>query len=318
MPLPEKSLITRIRKQVPKRREVVAGIGDDCAVLAVPQGHEVLVTTDFSLEGTHFRREWYTAEMVGHNCLLRGLSDIAAMGGEPAAAFLSLALPVELSQQWVDDFMRGLLRLAKRYKVTLAGGDTAQSGAGVLADIAVLGYAPRGTAIRRSGARPGDRIYVTGELGGPAAALDLLRTGKRLQADRRARHWRREPRIQAGRVVRREGLASAMIDISDGFSTDLGHICEESNVGAEIEAAAIPRARLGGHRVNLEFALHGGDEYELIFTARKGKKIPKQIAGVRLSKIGQIVRGRGILLLTEPRKRAELEPRGWEHFRKDM
>src|ERR1700688_1579129 len=131
MPLGEKALIDRIRSQAAKPPGVVGGIGDDCAVLRLAAGHEALVTTDFSLEGVHFRREWHAAEVVGHRCLARGLSDIAAMGGEPVAAFLSLALPGDLAQKWVDGFVRGLLRLARRYKVTLAGGDTAQSPAGV-------------------------------------------------------------------------------------------------------------------------------------------------------------------------------------------
>ena len=245
MPLAEKALIARIRRQAGKRPGVVAGIGDDCAVIRLPAGHEALVTTDFSLEGVHFRREWHAAEVVGHRCLARGLSDIAAMGGEPVAAFLSLALPGDLPQKWVDGFVRGLLRLARRYKVTLAGGDTAQSPAGVLADILVLGSAPKGKAIRRSGARPGDRIYVTGELGGAVAALELLRSGKRVRGADCPRHFWPDPRIAVGRFLREKGLASAMIDISDGLSTDLAHICEESRVGAEIRADAIPLAKIG-------------------------------------------------------------------------
>ena len=136
------------------RGAIVHGIGDDCAVLRADPASEILVTTDFTLEGVHFRRDWHPAESVGHRCLARGLSDIAAMGGEPRAVFLSLALPRELPQSWVRDFMRGLAKLAGRYGVTLAGGDTAQSPGGILADIIVVGAAPRGKAILRSNARP--------------------------------------------------------------------------------------------------------------------------------------------------------------------
>ena len=161
-----------------RSRGLIAGIGDDCAVLQLPPAHEALVTTDFSLEGIHFRRDWHPPEIVGHRCLTRGLSDIAAMGGEPVAAFLSLALPRDLSQAWVARFLNGFLRLARQFKVPLAGGDTAESPAGILADIVVLGSVPRGKAILRSGARPADRIYVSGELGAAAATLTFMVGGK--------------------------------------------------------------------------------------------------------------------------------------------
>src|SRR5438270_9225571 len=144
----------------PVRNAVLTGIGDDCAVLRLLPRHEFLVTTDFTLEGIHFRRNWHPPESVGHRCLARGLSDIAAMGGEPVAAFLSLALPGALPQSWVRAFFRGLLRIAEQHHVRLAGGDTAESPNGVLADIVVLGTVPRGQAILRSGARPGDCIFV--------------------------------------------------------------------------------------------------------------------------------------------------------------
>ncbi len=177
MPLSERKLIERIAQASRTgygSKLIATGIGDDCAVLRVPEGHEMLVTTDFSLEGVHFRREWHPAETVGHRCLTRGLSDIASMGGEPLAAFLSLALPADLPQRWADQFVKGMLALARRFGITLAGGDTAQSPAGVLADISVVGSVPAGQAILRSGARPGDSIFVTGELGAPAALLEQM------------------------------------------------------------------------------------------------------------------------------------------------
>jgi thiamine-monophosphate kinase len=159
MPLSEMSLIQEIRKAARTAgASIRIGIGDDCAVLRPPRGHEVLVTTDFTLEGIHFRRAWHPPEVVGRRCLTRGLSDISAMGGKPLAVFLSLALPGKLPQKWVDNFMRGLMDLARECEVALAGGDTAQSPQGILADIAVLGTVPNGTAVLRSGARPGDRV----------------------------------------------------------------------------------------------------------------------------------------------------------------
>jgi len=317
LPQPEKLLISRIRHRAPLRRGIVSGIGDDCAILQIPAGHQTLVTTDFSLEGVHFRREWHPAETVGHRCLTRGLSDIAAMGGNPIAAFLSLALPPTLPQSWVDQFLRGLLKLAKQFKVSLAGGDTAQSPGGVLADIVVVGSVPQGKAIQRSGARAGDCVYVTGTLGGAAAALKLLFSGRKLRPDDFPRHFHPTPRIQVGQFLREKGLASAMIDLSDGLSTDLAHICQESGVGAEVHAPAIPCASIAkpSREVELQFALNGGDDYELLFTARPSKHVPTRIAGLPITQIGRITRDKHVILVNEDGVRSELRPKGWEHFK---
>lgn len=309
MPLPERELIARIRRAAKTRGAAVRlGIGDDCAILRPPAGHEVLLTTDFSLEGVHFRREWHPPESVGHRCLARGLSDIAAMGGHPLAAFLSLALPADIPQRWPDRFFSGLMALADEFSLTLAGGDLAQSLSGVLADIVVIGSAPTGKAVLRSGARPADLIYVTGELGASVAALEELRSGKKLPPRSRPRHFYPLPRIEIGKALR--GKASAMIDTSDGLSTDLAHICEESRVGAVIYADALPRAR----GASLDFALHGGEDYELLFTAPAARRIPPFVAGVRLNRIGEIVRGGGVSLLDDRGRRMPLASRGWQHF----
>ncbi len=319
MPLAEKSLIARIRRQAHKQRSILTGIGDDCAVLRVPSGHEALLTTDFSLEGIHFRREWHPAESVGHRCLTRGLSDIAAMGGVPIAAFLSLALPRNLPQQWVDGFMDGLHTLARKFGVALAGGDTAQSPDGILADIVVLGSVPQGKAILRSGAHPGDRIYVSGALGGSAATLRRMmeKPDRKLNPRDFSRHFFPEPRLNLGRILREKNLASAMIDTSDGLSTDLAHICEESGVGAEILAEAIPLASIGKppRQVDLRFALHGGEDYELLFTAPPRKRVPRRIAGVPITHIGHITRGKQIDLVNRDGEGFALVPQGWEHFK---
>jgi len=308
-------LIARIRERAHSGGAVVAGIGDDAAVLRIPPAHQALVTTDFSLEGIHFRREWHPPEVIGHRALARGLSDIAAMGGEPIAAFLSLALPPALPQAWVDGFLKGLLNLAKIFKVSLAGGDTSESPAGVLIDIVVVGSVPRHQAILRSGARPHDRIYVTGVLGGSAAALSLLVSGRKLRAGDFPQHFRPMPRIQVGRILRQRALASAMIDLSDGLSTDLAHICRESRVGAEIEAEAIPAASLGkpSTPVDPKFVLHGGEDYELLFTAPPGRRVPRHIAGIPITPIGRIQPHRHIFLISQG-KRAELAAEGWQHF----
>lgn len=321
MPLPERQFIAALRRQQRGLKRILLGIGDDAAILRIDKGDEALVTTDFSLEGIHFRLDWQSPECIGHRCLARGLSDIAAMGGRPMAAFLSLAIPSNCRQRWIDHFLNGLLKLARRYDVELAGGDTAQSPTGVLADIVVVGSVPRGTALLRSGARPGDHIYVTCALGESAAALDLLSRNKS-----RRRDVFPEPRIEVGEWLRRRRLASAASDISDGLSTDLDHICEESKVGAIIHAESIPihpsaqklaRAE-GGPRAKesrgLHLALHGGEDYELLFTAPARARIPERIKGVKITQIGEIIRGRRVEI-EYLGKRTTLKPQGWEHFR---
>ncbi|HET9743944.1 MAG TPA: thiamine-phosphate kinase [Terriglobales bacterium] len=308
MPLPEAAFLTRLRRSAGKHSAAVLGIGDDCAIMRVPAGHEALVTTDLSLEGVHFRRDWQRPEDIGHRCLLRGLSDIAAMGGRPIAAFLSIGLPSDLPQAWFDSFIRGLLQLARKYHVHLAGGDTSASPAGILADIVVVGSVPRDTALQRSGARPGNRIYVTGELGAAAAILGQLRHGLRPTT-----RIKQEPRIAIGDWLRRKGIASAAIDLSDGLSTDLSHICAESAVGAVLSAAAIPIHPLARDFHNLDLALHGGEDYELLFTAPASRRVPRKIAGVKITHIGEIIRGK-TMKLEIGGKRKTLEAQGWEHF----
>ncbi|MGH7734633.1 MAG: thiamine-phosphate kinase, partial [Gemmatimonadales bacterium] len=236
------------RSAAVRRSSVLQGMGDDCARLAAQPGYETLVTTDFTLEDVHFRRAWHPARSVGHRALARGLSDIAAMGGEPLAAFLSLALPEEtprswMPKRWVNDFLGGFLSLAGKFGVTLAGGDTAESPAGIFADVVVVGRVPKGRAVARSGARPGDGIYVTGELGGSAAVLNQLRqsgASPKGKGKLAAAHFFPVPRVAAGRALAAKRLASAMIDVSDGLSTDLWHICEESGVGALVNEHSIP------------------------------------------------------------------------------
>jgi thiamine-monophosphate kinase len=336
VPLTEKTLIAEIRRMAtpsgqrrradvkaratPSAPAILTGIGDDCAVLRVSRGHEMLVTTDFSLEGIHFRRDWHPAEVVGHRCLARGLSDIAAMGGEPVAAFLSLALPPDLPPAWVRRFAHSLIGLAEQFGVTLAGGDTAESPNGILADIIVIGTVPKGKAVLRYGARAGDRIFVSGQLGGSAAAVWRMRKNPKTKLKVRdyPRHFLPQPRIELGRILRERGLPSAMIDTSDGLSTDLTHLCEESGVGVEVVTELIPRASVGRppRKVDIELAVHGGEDYELLFTAPSSRRVPSRIAGVPITQIGQITRKKKIFLIDRSGVRHELQPGGWEHFRR--
>jgi thiamine-monophosphate kinase len=316
----ERELIAAIRRranQLPARGRnsgiVSLGIGDDCAVLRPRRDEEIVVTTDLSLENVHFRRDWHPPQSVGHRCLARGLSDLAAMGARPEAAFLSLALPAELTGKWMEGFLDGLMALAERSRVPLAGGDMAKLPL-VVADIVLLGSVPRGKALLRSGARAGDLIYVTGALGGAAAELSALkrrpaafRKGDKL----RHPHLYPEPRLAAGRKLLR--LATAAIDLSDGLSTDLAHLCQESGLAAEIDSEAIPVDA----RATLEQALHGGEDYELLFTASPQTKVPRQLGGVLAHAIGKMKKPgkRPQVELLRRGKPAALPAAGWEHFR---
>jgi len=350
--LGELELIERIRSEWAGQRglrgRVPLGIGDDCAILRPPRGHEIMVTTDFTLEGRHFRRELHPPESVGHRTLARGLSDLAAMGARPLAAFLSLALPAEMlatraGQAWVERFFSGMRTLADQHQVPLAGGDTSESpGGAVLADIVLVGSAPAGRALRRSGAHAGDALYVTGELGGAAAelaAMELcaaklksksstpraasiprsLRNGWQSTPNQHAEHPQLfpQPRIAVGLALLRRGLASACIDLSDGLSTDLAHLCHQSGVGAEVSAAALPIHPLAlwtGSASALSLALNGGEDYELLFAARPAAKVPRSLAGVAITRIGSLMRGRSISLMGLDGGSWPLQPGGWEHF----
>jgi thiamine-monophosphate kinase len=315
----ERELIAFIRKRagqlLPASRILTRGIGDDCAILRPRRGEELVVTTDLSLENVHFRRDWHPPESIGHRCLARGLSDLAAMGARPEAIFLSLALPGKLTGGWMERFFNGLFALAERHQVPLAGGDTARAKE-VVADIVLLGSVPKGKALLRSGARAGDVIYVTGALGGSAAELDLLQ--RRPAAYRKVAeagpwhpHLYPEPRLTAGRKLLR--LATAAIDLSDGLSTDLAHLCEESDLSAEIDSEALPIDA----SADLQQALHGGEDYELLFTAPKKTVMPRQLGGVLIHAIGVMKKlGTGPqVTLLQGTKRTHLEPAGWEHFR---
>lgn len=324
----ELALLDRIRSRVTHSAigGLRLGIGDDCAILRLKAGEELAVTTDLSIAGRHFRLEWHPPEIVGHRTLARGLSDIAAMGARPIATFLSLGLPKELAAQkgrrrpWIDGFLDGFLALADRYQTPLAGGDLAESPLAA-ADIVLLGAVPRGKALLRSGARPGDAVWVTGALGGAAAGLELLSQSRRRAVstnsekmkDLLAPHLWPQPRIAQGLWLRRRQAATAAIDLSDGISTDLDHVCTESGVAAEIDAEALPIYA----GATLEQALHGGEDYELLFTARPNTAIPRSIAGIVVTRIGRIVKrrvGQPRVVLVDPSGRRPLRRGGWEHF----
>jgi thiamine-monophosphate kinase len=330
----ELGLLRQLRERAGKagRGELRLGIGDDCALIRLRAHEELAVTTDLSIAGRHFRLDWHPPEAIGYRALARGLSDLAAMGARPVAAFLSLGLPRELTQarsraittSWMSLFLDGLLRLAREHHTPLAGGDLAESPL-ALADIVLIGAVGKNRALLRSGAAPGDVLYVTGALGGAAAGLELLeklaaKRGFRPEKLRAARiaagmaaHLEPQPRIAQGLWLARRGAATAAIDLSDGLSTDLNHICEESGVGAEIEEALLP-IHAGA---SLKQALNGGEDYELLFAARPTARIPREIEGVAVTRIGRVVKRRksepAAVMLSE-RGAEPLEARGWEHF----
>ncbi|MGD0731714.1 MAG: thiamine-phosphate kinase [Terracidiphilus sp.] len=329
----EVDLLRQIRSRAGNSslRALRLGIGDDCALLRPRSGEELAVTTDLSIAGRHFRLGWHPPESIGHRVLARGLSDLAAMGARPLAAFLSLGLPGELTvasgrrPAWLQRFFDGLFALADAYKVPLAGGDLSESPL-ALADIVLIGAVPRGKALLRSGARPGHLLYVTGRLGGAACAFARLRKmdesrslhvrsgriPKSLEAQL-APHLYPQPRIAQGLWLVRRNLASAAIDISDGLSTDLTHLCEESGVAAEVDLAALPIYP----SATQDQALNGGEDYELLFTAPPTARLPKKIAGIPITQIGRMIparHNRPTVKLITPQGREPLIPKGWQHF----
>jgi thiamine-monophosphate kinase len=323
----ELRIIERIRARTSASHAVPLGIGDDCAILRPPPGHELLVTTDFSLEGRHFRRAWHSPASVGHRTLARGLSDLAAMGAKPLAAFLSLALPKSAVRNalWLDGFLDGLLTLAAAHNVPLAGGDTSQSPSDdILADIILIGTAPSGRALRRAGAHTGDLLYVTGALGGAAAELTFLSAAPRKFRTARPAddhpHLFPQPRLAVGQTLLRRRLATACIDLSDGLSTDLAHLCAASNVAAELDLAQLPLHPLAAtldERAQIAALLHGGEDYELLFTASPTTKVPRSIANIPITRIGRILKpqkNQPPMSIVSDGARFELQPHGWEHL----
>jgi thiamine-monophosphate kinase len=281
----EVDIVRRIsRYKQSGNRAVVRGIGDDCAVIRPSAGADLVFTTDFVLEDRHFKLDTHQPQAIGRKALARSLSDLAAMGSVPVFCLVSLALPAHLTDTWLDGFYAGLLKLAAEYKITLAGGDLSKFDK-VIVDVMCCGRVPKGKALLRSGARPGDVLYVTGALGA-AAASNWLRAP--------------EPRIAAG--LRLRGAASACMDLSDGLSLDLPRLCAESGVGAELSSESIPVAE----GATMEQALHGGEDYELLFTAPPARRIPKDFA----IPIGSITARKNLVLLDGRRLRTA----GFDHF----
>jgi thiamine-monophosphate kinase len=306
----EEAMIEQIRKAARRVTDgrIRLGIGDDTAVLRAPKGGaEILLTTDQIIENTHFIRGQHPERALGYKTLARGLSDIAAMGGVPLCFLLSLGLPEWARGFWLKQYIYGMFQLSDRKKVPCVGGDIAR-GERFTAEVTVVGSVARGKALRRDGARPGDLLFVSGSLGGSALGLSRLLSGGAGRSAAVRRHLFPEPRLALGRFLGRL-KASAVIDLSDGLSMDLARLARSSGVGAEIEAGAVPVFP----RASLEQALHGGEEYELLFAVRPGARVPPSAGGVRLSCIGRIRQRKGVVLKTA-RGVESLEPGGFQHF----
>lgn len=325
----EPSLIQRLANAVPGRSGSTRdglrlGIGDDAALLSPKQGFETILTCDWFLEGTHFLAAKHPPDSVGWKCLARAVSDVAAMGGTPRYFLLSLALPASRTGRWLSEFLRGLSRASQAFRCELVGGDTTQRSE-ILINVTVVGEVQNNHAVLRSGAHPGDLIYVSGHLGEAEFGLRRVREqrGKLSLRDRRLqKHLYPEPRLALGRWLVQKGLATAMMDLSDGLSTDLPRLCEASRVGARIDASQIPEVQVSRGQPRrkyepVELALNGGDDYELLFTVahQKAKLIPKTFQKVQLTPIGRITRQRDLLLVEKDGRKRRLLPRGWDPFR---
>jgi thiamine-monophosphate kinase len=300
------------------------GIGDDAALFKSKGGYEQILTCDWFLEGLHFLRDKHPPDAVGWKCLARAVSDVAAMGGVPRCFLLSLALPASRTGVWLDRFLGGLRRAANRFGCVLAGGDTTRR-QDILINVAVAGEVRTGRGVLRSEAHPGDVLFVSGRLGEAELGLQLIRESKGVANSRDPvlkKHLYPEPRLALGRWLSEKVLASAMMDLSDGLSTDLPRLCAASGVGARLQSAKIPAVRLpkGGRGVDttqLDLALHGGDDYELLFTVprRKLKHLPRSQNGTLITAIGEITKERSLLLIDQAGREAPLPNLGWDPFR---
>jgi len=317
----ENDLVARIERAfgAVRKKALPLAFGDDGALWIARPGREVILTCDWFLEGTHFLRDKHSADAVGWKCLARAVSDIAAMGGEPRCFLLSLALPRELTGRWMSEFLRGLRRAAKTLRCELAGGDTTRRDE-VLISMTVIGEVKRGGAILRSGAGPGDTIFVSGTLGEADLGLQQLRQmrGMGRPVNRALRkHLYPEPRVALGQWLAKKKLVTAMMDLSDGLSSDLPRLCEASGVGARIEVDSLPATGFARSQDARKLALHGGDDYELLFTVKKKNeaRVPDDVQGLGLTRIGEITRDRKIVLQTAMGKGKLLRSGGWDPFR---
>lgn len=308
-----------------KERYGLSRVGDDCAVVPKDDSSDLLITSDLLVEDIDFNLEWAIPELLGHKALAVSLSDIAAMGGMPTWAMLSLGIPEMLWKSDLPDrFMKGWTDLAAIFDVELIGGDISRSPDKLFFDTTIGGQVPKGSAILRSGGKPGEGIYVTGPLGGAAGGLRLLGSGIQkgggANPDQEAlimKQLRPLPQLRIGDDLRTRQLAHSMIDISDGLSSDLAHLCNASHVGAVINANDLPFegeliSLTGSINAMLELVLHGGEDFELLFTG-DDEKISKAGIG-EIFRIGEVTANVGIIELIKGEERLKLSAKGYRHF----
>jgi thiamine-monophosphate kinase len=327
----EFSLIASIRRRMEGKYppEVALGIGDDCAILHPQAGMEWVITTDTQLEDVHFRRAWLTPYQIGWRAMAVNLSDIAAMGAQPFAALAALALPSSTEASFFEQLLDGLCDLGLRCQCPLIGGNLARDPARLAVTLTVLGHVPSHQAVLRGGAKAGDEIWVSGQLGGSAAGLRTflhpISLAEPVCMALRRRYTQPQPRVREAIVLRASGCLTSMIDLSDGLAGDLGHVCAESGVGAQIVAAALP-LQAGVQEVAvalgedaLELALRGGEDFELCCTARPGMLSPMVDAfraqfGISLTRVGTMTAAPALQLVRSDGSQVLLSPQAFDHF----
>lgn len=306
-----------------KHPPLITGIGDDAAVLRPWDGSEWAISCDLSLEGTHFGPD-YPPESIGFKSLARATSDLAAMGARPRYFLLALALPADKTGRWLRRFAEGVSRAARRLNMRLTGGDTSRSEA-VTVCVTVLGQIPSGLSVYRFGAKPGDLIYVSGTLGAAQLGLEIVQRRLSQQPSLKKflrSHFYPQISVALGQALARNRIPSAMMDISDGLSTDLARLCAASHVGAQIQVdklpvVRIPRTLLARGVDPLAVAFHGGEDYNLLFTAppKASRRLGRLAGQTRITKIGEITRNRDVILIRPDGRSSHLPAKGWNPFR---
>ncbi len=319
----EFELIDKIRRQAGQGAELQLGIGDDCSAINVPPGHSLLTSTDLLLEGVHFRLDWTDLVSLGNKTVAVNVSDIAAMGARPLCLYLGLGLPLSFSDRQVEQFLAGFFASLEDYDIFLAGGDTCRSNGPLMLAVTVQGLCPEGQLVTRAGAVVGDDLWVSGTLGDSALALGCLLEGSPLPAPLADRHFRPIARVKLGQRLAAEHLATAMLDLSDGLSGDLRHLLLSSGVGARVVLSQLPlseefRQALSGDRTLIDLALSGGEDYELLFTARTGSRARIEALAtelpISLQRIGEITSGSELCLLDAAGQSYQPRRQAFDHF----